>query len=506
VTALNKLLLAGLLVLLVTGSLVWYLYLGTQERSSAESVNDIYEAAKKADALQDAELRASVTALERNDGTKIIWGDRFLRWTVLAYTLWRLDQGDQTIIPEMERLLVLYYDHAWYPYVKNAPQMPFPSLISYFHADGTFEDYWNDYKPVYASAFVLEYYLLATYDHRWGTQYFPMLKNVTDSIIHMWLPERHQPTAYVDAFKAGSVEVVEIKNITSSVDSAMVCSALIAAAQLAKTFSNDHESAKVYESYANDSLSNFSSQNWEWFPTDVFGSNPSEDYGTAIQLGMTIPNIDGDDKIDLYAERVNSSLRLSADSWLLKWKAGDNEPSSRSVYAAIGLASKYPEMALRILMSYAHRALQEDPWFTSKTDGYEGEDPIWVSGKFLEAYVLFKQRLALGRTVFSPSVLRGGLNFQTSLTPGRFELGAFNFTFPNLYGGASGTVQASTDKLTISANGFAARNVSLTFLERISHIAVAPSDILNSSRLDSLRQTMTLLFVPDSRVVTITVD
>jgi len=180
---------------------------------------------------------------------------------------------------------------------------------------------------------------------------------------------------------------------------------------------------------------------------------------------MTIPSIDADDKIELYAQKVNSSLRLSPDSWLLKWKPSDTEPSSRSVYAAIGLAPKYPEMTLRILISYAHRALVENPWFTSKTDGYEAEAPIWVSGKFLEAYVMFKQRAVLGKTVFSPSVLRGELEFQTSLKPGRFGIQAFNFIFPSLYGGASGEVDVSNEMLTIQVHGFQGRNVSLTFLE-----------------------------------------
>jgi len=383
--------------------------------------------------------------------------------------------------------------------------MPFPSLIQYFHADGTWEDYWNDYKPVYASAFVLEFYLLACYDRYWGVQNFPMLKNVTDSITRMWLPARHQPTAYVDALKAGSVQVVEIKNITSSVDSSMVYSALVAASELAKTLGNDLESARTYDYYANDLSSSFTSERWDWFPTNAFGKNINEDYGTALQLGMTIPNLDGDDKIDLYAQMINSSLRVSSDSWLIKWKSSDTEPSSRSVFAAIGLAPKYPEVALKILISYAHKAVQEDPWFTSKTDGYEGEDPIWVSGKFLEAFVLFKQRALLGRTMFSPSVLRGGFKFQTSLAPGALELRVFNITFGNLYGEAAVLAEESSDNLNIVIRGFSGQNVSLTFLAKVSDITVAPTDIPNSRLIDTLRQVVTVVFVPDSRPVTLTI-
>jgi hypothetical protein len=424
---------------------------------------------------------------------------------VLAYTIWRLDRGDQTIVERMEKLLTLYYQHAWYPYVRERPEMPFPSLISYFRADGTWEDYWNDYKPVYVSAFILEYYLLATADGEWGTRNYPMLKNVTDSIIRMWLPARHQPAGYVDAFKAGSIEVVETKNITSSVDSAMVDSALIAAAQIAKTLGNDPRSAETYESYANDSLTYFTSENWDWFPTSILGSNTGEDYGTALQLGMTIPNIDADDKIDLYAQMVNSSVRLGQASWLLKWTPSDAEPSSRSVYAAIGLAPKYPGMALNILISYAHKALQENPWFTSKTDGYEAEDPIWVSGKFLEAYVLFKQRLLFGRTIFSPSVLRGELSFQTSLGPGLFQLQTFNFTFPNLHGGAMVLVQEGPDKLNISILGFVGRSVTFAFLKKVTNVALVPADIPTSSSFDPIEQTVTITFVPDSRPLTLTV-
>lgn len=492
------------LVIVIVGALVWHFYLGEQARS-AESVADVELAAKKAEAIQSSELEASIEALERNDRDKVIWGDRFLRWTVLAYTIWRLDRGDQTIIAKMEKLLTLYYQHAWYPYVREKPEMPFPSLISYLRADGTWEDYWNDYKPVYVSAFILEYYLLATLDREWGTSNYPMLKNVTDSIIHMWLPTRHQPTAYVDAFKVGYVEVVEIKNITSSVDSAMVYSALVAASQITRTLGNDQETAKTYESYADDLLKSFMSEKWDWFPTNVLGSNPTEDYGSALQLGMTIPSIDGDDKIDLYAQKINSSLRLSPISWLLKWKATDSEPSSRSVYAAIGLAPRYPEMALRILISYAHRALLENLWFTSKTDGYEAEDPIWVSGKFLEAYVLFKQRVLFGRTIFSPLLLQGELVFQTSLTPGEFELRNFNVTFPNLYGGATASVQTTIEKLIITVVGFVGRNVSLTLLKTVSSITLVPSDIPASSRQDPAKETITMMFVPDFRPITLTI-
>jgi hypothetical protein len=505
VNSLKKPLLAGILVLLVVGCAGSILYLSQQPMSS-ENVQDIDTAAKKADALQSAELQASITALERNDGGKIIWGDRFLRWTVLAYTIWRLDQGDQRIVPEMEKLLVLYYNHAWYPYVKNKPHMPFPSLIQYFHADGTWEDYWNDYKPVYASAFVLEYYLLSCYDRDWGTQNFSLMKNVTDSIVQMWLSARHQPTGYVDAFKAGAVEVVEVKNITSSVDSAMVDSALIAAAQIAKTLGNDRSSAETYESYATDSLSHFTSENWDWFPTSILGSDLGNDYGTALQLGMTIPNIDADDKIDAYAQIVNSSLRLGRDSWLLRWAPADTEPSSRSVYAAIGLAPKFPEMALNILISYAHKALQEDPWFTSKTDGYEAADPIWVSGKFLEAYVLFKQRLLFGRTIFSPSVLQGELRFQTSLGPQPFQLQSFNFTFPTLYGSAISSAQVLPDRFVIILQGFVGRNVTLTFLHGLANIRLEPADVPRATRVDVAAHSVSVAFTPDSRPVTIYVN
>lgn len=82
-----KKLLAILVIILVAGTIVWYLYF-YKPTMLPESVEDIYSAAKKADALQSAELQSSIRALERNDASEIIWGDRFLRWTVLAYTLW----------------------------------------------------------------------------------------------------------------------------------------------------------------------------------------------------------------------------------------------------------------------------------------------------------------------------------------------------------------------------------------------------------------------------------
>jgi hypothetical protein len=110
-TVQRKLLLASSLIFLALGSLVSYLYVG-REVLSPENVGDIELAAKKVKALQSAELQASVKALEQNGGSKIIWGDRFLRWTVLAYTIWRLDRGDEAVVPEMQKLLALYYDHA----------------------------------------------------------------------------------------------------------------------------------------------------------------------------------------------------------------------------------------------------------------------------------------------------------------------------------------------------------------------------------------------------------
>jgi hypothetical protein len=161
-------------------------------------------------------------------------------------------------------------------------------------------------------------------------------------------------------------------------------------------------------------------------------------------------------------------------------------------------------MALKILTSYAHKALQESPWFTSKTDGYEGEDPVWVSGKFLEAYVLFKQRALLGRTIFSPLVLRGELKLQTSLAPGFFELSSFNFTFPNLHGGADLNFQERDRKLIVTLVGFVGRNVSLIFLNGVSDVVIVPKDIPISMQYNLAA--MTILFVPDARGVILTVN
>jgi hypothetical protein len=161
-------------------------------------------------------------------------------------------------------------------------------------------------------------------------------------------------------------------------------------------------------------------------------------------------------------------------------------------------------MALKILTSYAHKALQESPWFTSKTDGYEGEDPVWVSGKFLEAYVLFKQRALLGRTIFSPLVLRGELKLQTSLAPGFFELRSFHFTFPNLHGGADLNFQERDRKLIVTLVGFVGRNVSLTFLNGVSDIVIVPKDIPTSMQYNLAA--MTILFIPDARGVILTIN
>lgn len=195
-------------------------------------MSSVDKAALKAARIQEKELAEVTPALSANDGNRIIYGDRFIRWTVLAYTLYKIDQGDLSTVGSMENLMISYYQHAWYPNVKKRPQMPSESLISYLRSDGSWEDYWHDYKPVYVAAYVLEYYLLTCLDQEWGINNYPMLKSVVDSIQRMWLPDRHQPTTYVDAQGSpGTIQVTEIKNIACSVDSPMVYSALVSAAR-----------------------------------------------------------------------------------------------------------------------------------------------------------------------------------------------------------------------------------------------------------------------------------
>jgi len=144
----------GVVILLVAGLVIYQLFYAQPAIEYPPELTKIEKAAFKAEQIQSKELREVVEALSKKDARRTIWGDRFLRWTVLAYTLWRINQGDLSIVKTMKDLMTSYYERAWYPNVKSAPAMPFPSLIQYFRADGTWEDYWNDYKPVYASAFL----------------------------------------------------------------------------------------------------------------------------------------------------------------------------------------------------------------------------------------------------------------------------------------------------------------------------------------------------------------
>ena len=455
---------ALLLIALGTGGFFSYRYLFQEREASFPSgLTAIEKAALKAERIQADELQQTIDALRRNEKSRVIWGDRFLRWTVLAYTLWKLDQGDTGIIRIMENLMVSYYEHAWYPNVRNAPPMPFPSLIQYFRADGTWEDYWNDYKPVYASAFLLEYYLLSSYDRAWGITNYPMLRNVADSILNMWLPGRHQPAGYVDASNVGGVYFVEVKNITSSVDSAMVYSSLVASAEIARQIANDMERYDRYISYANDLKGHFYEQVWDWFPTAIFGANAGEAYGTAIQIGMTLPYLDGDEKIDALRDYLVSNLRVDEQSWLLKWKPEDTSVSSRSMLAAIGLAPRYSSLAYKILDSYAQAALSNDPWLLTKTDGYEAEDPIWLSGKYLLTYVFMKDRMLAGRIPFSPRLMTGDLSFETAISVEPAEVDAARATIPTLSHIIDVSANRTEHNLRYTIAGISGQNVSVTF-------------------------------------------
>jgi len=500
VTQLRKVALIALVMVLVIGGFALYQYfLAQKPEEYPTGLSDVEKAALKADRIQARELEDVVRALREDDGKRVIFGDRFLRWTVLAYTLWRIDQGDLTVVPHMQDLMVSYYEHAWYPNVKKVPKMPFPSLIQYFRGDGSWEDYWNDYKPVYAAAFLLEYYVLSSFDRDWGIRHYAMLRNVADSVLRMWLPDRHQPAAYVDAFRSGGIEVVEIKNITSSVDSAMVYSALVASAQLAKSLTNDIESYGLYNRYAEDLRASFYDQRWDWFPTQIFGRNAGEEYGTAIQIGMTLPNLDADDKIDALKDYVVTNLRVSHDSWLLKWRREDQSVSARSVMAAAGLAPKYSGLAWDILNSYARAAISSDPWLLSKTDGYEGEDPIWVSGKFLETYVFFKMRHLTGRTPLSPNLMRGNFVFETWLPSETVEAKLIHASVPTLYGPIGASANLTEHRLSYMFEGGLGQNVTITFHTSFEPKVSTTARLWGSQDIRSLQVTR-VWFVSERRV------
>jgi len=467
----------ALVILLIVILSSWYIAFKWPEVNYPAGLSTIEKAALKAEKIQAEELRAVTEALKKNDSGRIIYGDRFLRWTVLAYTLWRIDQGDTSIIDTMKDLLVTYYNRAWYPNVKNHPNMPFESLIQYVRADGAWEDYWNDYKPVYVAAFILEYYTLSCFDKAWGMRNYEILRNVAESLTKMWLPEHHQPCAYIDAYRTESgIQIFEIKNLTASVDSAFEYAALIAAAEVARTLINDIESHGRYTFYANDLITHFYNQTWNWFPTSIFGSNPEEAYGTALQLGTTLSFIDGDEKVDQLKEYLVNNLRENENSWLIKWRKEDKTASSRSVFAAIGLAPKYSQMAYDILEAYAEAGLSNDPWYLTETDGYEGKDPIWVSGKYLLAYTFFKDRTSLGRIPFSPKFITGNLTFQSSYPSEPSNLQNVTAILPSLHNPIQANVSNRPAELKLTVRGSSGFNITIDFKTEYSPIVSCSSN------------------------------
>jgi len=473
----RSLTIGALVIVLIIVLSSWYIAFRQLEVSYPAGLSIIEKAALKAERIQAEELEAVTEALKKSDSSKIIYGDRFLRWTVLAYTLWKIDQGDTSIINTMEDLLVTYYNRAWYPNVKDRPKMPFESLIQYLRADGAWEDYWNDYKPVHVAAFILEYYALSCLDKEWGTRNHQILKNVTDSLTRMWLPERHQPCAYIDAYRTeDGIQLVEIENLTASVDSAFEYAALIAAAEVARTLVNDMESYERYTLYANDLIAHFHNQKWNWFPTSIFGSNTEEAYGMALQLGMTLPFIDGDEKVDRLKEYLVEHLRENENSWLIKWRKEDKTASSRSVFAVIGLAPKYSQIAYDILEAYAQAGLSNDPWYLTETDGYEGEDPIWVSGKYLLAYTFFKDRTSLGRIPFSPKFIRGNLTFQSSYPSEPFKLQNVTAILPSLHNPIQVNVSNSPGELRLTVRGSSGFNITINFQTKYPSIVSCSSE------------------------------
>jgi len=486
----RTLVISALVIVFIIVLSSWYIAIKQPEVRYPAGLSTIEKAALKAERIQAEELRSINGAMKKNDSSKIIYGDRFLRWTVLAYTLWRIDQGDTSILDTMEDLLVTYYNRAWYPNVKNHPKMPFESLIQYLRADGTWEDYWNDYKPVHVGAFILEYYTLSCFDKAWGMRNYQILKNVADSLTKMWLPERHQPCAYIDAYGTESeIQVVEIKDLTASVDSAFEYAALIAAAEIARTLVNDMESYGRYAFYANDLIAHFYNQTWNWFPTSTFGGNTEETYGIALQLGMTLPFIDGEAKVDQLKEYLVKNLRENENSWLIKWRKEDKTASSRSVFAAIGLAPKYSQVAYDILEAYAKAGLSNDPWYLTETDGYEGKDPVWVSGKYLLAYTFFKDRTSLGRIPFSPKFVTGNLTFQSSYPSEPLKLQNVTAVLPALYNQIQANVSNKPAELKLIVRGSHGFNITINFQTEYPPIVSCSSNYWKSFDNRSMKTT-----------------
>ena len=261
----------------------------------------------------------------------------------------------------------------------------------------------------------------------------------------------------------GGIQIVEIKELTASVDSAFEYAALIAAAEVARTLANDMEGYGRYTFYANDLIAHFYNQAWNWFPTCIFGSNAEEAYGLGLQLGMTLPFIDGDEKVDQLKEYLVKNLRENENSWLIKWRKEDKTASSRSVYAAIGLAPRHSQVAYDILEAYAEAGLSNDPWYLTETDGYEGKDPVWVSGKYLLAYTFFKDRTSLGRIPFSPKFITGNLTFQSSYPSEPLQLQNVTAIFPSLHNTIQVNISNKLWGVKLIVRGCSGFNITMNF-------------------------------------------
>jgi hypothetical protein len=215
--------------------------------------------------------------------------------------------------------------------------------------------------------------------------------------------------------------------------------------------------------YANDLITHFYDQTWDWFPTSTFGSNAEEAYATALQLGTTLPFIDGDEKVDQLKEYLVNNLRENQNSWLIKWRKEDKTASSRSVFAVIGLAPRYSEVAYDILEAYAEAGLSNDPWYLTETDGYEGKDPIWVSGKYLLAYTFFKDRTSLGRIPFSPKFITGNLTFRSSYPSAPPKLQNVTAILPSLRNQIQANVKNKPGELKLVVRGSSGFNITIDF-------------------------------------------
>jgi len=124
---------------------------------------------------------------------------------------------------------------------------------------------------------------------------------------------------------------------------------------------------------------------------------------------------------------------------------------------------------------------------------------VWVSGKYLQAYVYLKNRMALGRIPYSPELVRGRLAFESSGPSDSIGLRLVNSTFPTLTGIMRTKMNLTDYGLEYSIAGAPHQNITIKF-----HTPFKPSISCNTSRWsythDPSMETTLIWFIPEGDV------